>query len=88
MKREKSLNYLALAGLWLGRPTCHSLHGHNYKYRDNIPTILLTQYCAGDKIEKNEVGGTCNVDGEGRGVYGALVGKFEGKKPLGRPRCR
>jgi hypothetical protein len=26
--------------------------------------------------------------GEGRGVYRGLVGKPEGKKPLGRPRCR
>ena len=26
--------------------------------------------------------------GERRGVYRVLVGKPEGKKPLGRPRCR
>jgi hypothetical protein len=26
--------------------------------------------------------------GERRGVYRVLVGRFEGKKPLGRPRCR
>jgi hypothetical protein len=26
--------------------------------------------------------------GERRGVYGVLVGKSEGKRPLGRPRCR
>jgi hypothetical protein len=26
--------------------------------------------------------------GEGRGVYTVLVGKPEGKRPLGRPRCR
>jgi hypothetical protein len=26
--------------------------------------------------------------GEGRGVYRVLVGKTEGKSPLGRPRCR
>jgi hypothetical protein len=26
--------------------------------------------------------------GEGRGVYGVLVGRPEGKKPLGRPRHR
>jgi hypothetical protein len=26
--------------------------------------------------------------GEGRGGYRVLVGKLEGKKPLGRPRCR
>jgi len=26
--------------------------------------------------------------GEGRGVYRVLVGKPEGKRPLGKPRCR
>jgi hypothetical protein len=26
--------------------------------------------------------------GEGRGVYSVLVGKPEGKRKLGRPRCR
>jgi hypothetical protein len=26
--------------------------------------------------------------GKGRGVYGVLVGRPEGKRPLGRPRCR
>jgi hypothetical protein len=26
--------------------------------------------------------------GEGRGVYRVLVGRPEGKRPLGRPRCK
>jgi hypothetical protein len=26
--------------------------------------------------------------GEGRGMYRVLVGKPEGKRPLGKPRCR
>jgi hypothetical protein len=33
------------------------------------------------------MGGTCGTHG-GRGVYRVLVGKPEGKKPLGRPRRR
>jgi hypothetical protein len=32
--------------------------------------------------------GTCSVDGEGKGVYMVLVGKPEGKRPLGRCRHR
>jgi hypothetical protein len=32
------------------------------------------------------MGGACNADGEGRGVYRVLVGKPEGKRPLGIPR--
>ena len=47
-------------------------------------SVLLTQYCAGDKIE-NEMGGACSAYGEGRGVYRVLVGKPKGKRPLGRP---
>jgi hypothetical protein len=50
--------------------------------------VLLTQYCPGDKIEKNEMGGACSVYGERRGVYRVLVGKSEGKRTLGRPRRR
>jgi hypothetical protein len=34
------------------------------------------------------VGGTCGTHGEGRGVYKVLVGRPEGKRPLGRPRLR
>jgi hypothetical protein len=49
---------------------------------------VLTQYFVGDKIEKNEVGGACSSDGEGRGMYTVLVGKPEGTRPLGRPRYR
>jgi hypothetical protein len=40
------------------------------------------------KIEKNEMGRACNAYGEGRGVYRVLVGKTEGKRPLGRPMPR
>jgi hypothetical protein len=32
--------------------------------------------------------GVCSADGEERGVYRVLVGKPEGKRPLGRPRRR
>jgi hypothetical protein len=42
----------------------------------------------GDKIEKNEMGGACSFSGVWRGVYRVLVGKPEGKIPLGRPRFR
>ena len=50
--------------------------------------MVPTQYCAGGKIEKNEVGWAFGAYGEGRGVHRVLVGKPEGKRPLGRPRHR
>ena len=28
-------------------------------------SVLLTQYCTGDKIEKNEMGGACGTYGGG-----------------------
>ena len=34
------------------------------------------------------MGGACGVYGEGKGMYRVLVRKPEGKRPLGRPRCR
>jgi hypothetical protein len=34
------------------------------------------------------MGGSCCTNGEKRNAYRLLVGKSEGKKPLGRPRRR
>ena len=39
-----------------------------------------------DKIEKNEMGCACGAYGCGEGVYKVLVGKPEGRRPLGRLR--
>jgi hypothetical protein len=36
----------------------------------------------------NELGEVCSTYGEGSGMYRGLVGKPEGKRPLGRPRRR
>jgi hypothetical protein len=58
------------------------------KLHDEELNVLLTQYRADDKIEKNKMGGACSTYGEGRGVYRVLVGKPEGKRPLERPRPR
>jgi hypothetical protein len=38
------------------------------------------------KIKKNEMGRACSIYGERRGAYRVLVGKPEGRRPLGRPR--
>jgi hypothetical protein len=43
---------------------------------------------AGEKLERGEMGGECSADMEGRDVYRVLVGKLEGKRPLGRHRRR
>jgi hypothetical protein len=53
-----------------------------------VGSVLLTEYCSGDKIERNWMGGACSTYGERRGVNKVLVGKPEGKRSLGRPRHR
>jgi hypothetical protein len=35
-----------------------------------------------------EIGRACNTNGEKRNAYSLLVGKPEGKRPLGKPRFR
>jgi hypothetical protein len=49
---------------------------------------MLTQYFSGDVMENNEIGGACSTYGEWRVINWVLVGKHEGKGPLGRPWCR
>ena len=39
-------------------------------------------------MEKNEMGWACGAYGCGEGVYRVLVGKPEGRRPLGRTRRR
>jgi hypothetical protein len=39
-------------------------------------------------MEKNEMGRACGTMREGRVAYKILVGRPEGRRPLGRPRRR
>jgi hypothetical protein len=39
-------------------------------------------------IKEDEMGRACSTNGEKRNAYRILVGKPEGKRPLGRPRRR
>jgi len=48
---------------------------------------LLTKYYSSDKPRMRWARHVARV-GERRGVYRVLVGKLEGKRPLGRPRRR
>jgi hypothetical protein len=59
------------------------LHNEELHDPDSSPVIVRVI-----KFEKNEMGGVCSSVGEERGVYMILVGKPEGKRPLGRPRRR
>jgi hypothetical protein len=39
-------------------------------------------------MKKNKMGKVCSTNGESRGTYRILVGKSEGRTPLGRPSRR
>jgi hypothetical protein len=41
-----------------------------------------------NQVKKDEIGRACSKHVENRNAYWNLVGKPEGKKPLGRPRHR
>jgi hypothetical protein len=48
--------------------------------------VLLTQYCAGDKIENNEMSGTCSAyGGEKRRKQGFGWGNLKERDRLGDP---
>ena len=50
----------------------------------NKELYALTKYYSGYQIKKNEIGRACSTNGERRGAYRVVVGKPEGRRPLGR----
>jgi hypothetical protein len=50
--------------------------------------VLFTKYNKNDEVKEDKMGGACSTNGEKRNAYMLLVGKPEGKRPLGRTRQR
>ena len=50
--------------------------------------MICNFHHSGDQIKKNEMGGACSKYGTRRGADRILVGKPDGKRPLGKPRLR
>jgi hypothetical protein len=55
--------------------------------RDLTAPLILCKYDFNDRIE-DEIGKACSRYGEKMNAYMVLVAKPEGKRPLGRARCR
>ena len=52
------------------------------KMINELRSVLLTQYCSRDKIEKNEIGGSCSAfGGEERRIQG-FGGETGGKETI------
>jgi hypothetical protein len=51
-------------------------------------SVLLARYHSDDQIERNVIGRACSTYEEARNIYRVLVGKTEGRRPLGKPRHR
>ena len=61
--------------------------GGNYLVR-SLRICTPHQIFFARQIKKNEKGGACSTYVERRGAYWVFVGKPEGKRPVGRVRCR
>jgi len=55
----------------------------------NVMLTLPIKYYSGEHIKKNEMGGhVARMEGERKVVYRVVLGKPEGKRPVGRSRHR
>jgi hypothetical protein len=50
--------------------------------------VLFAKHNSNDHVNEDEMGRACSTNGEKKNAYRILVGKPEGKRPLGRPRRR
>jgi hypothetical protein len=50
--------------------------------------VSFAKYNYNDHVEEDELGGACSMNGARMNRCMLLVGKPEGKRPLGRPKCR
>jgi hypothetical protein len=53
-----------------------------------VDIYFILFYVKAILFKKTEMGRTCGTYGERRGAYRALVGKSEGRRPLGRSERR
>jgi hypothetical protein len=52
----------------------------------SVELVLFAKYNLNDQVKENGMYRACSTNGAKRNAYRILVGKPEGKRPLGRPR--
>jgi hypothetical protein len=57
-------------------------------HNEDLHNLYSSPSIKNDQVEEHEVGGACSPNGEKRNAYRLLMGKPEGKRPLGSPRVK
>ena len=55
-------------------------------HNEELLSVLLSNYNSDEEMKNKEMGEACGMHGEEERGYSVLVGKPDGKKPLGKPR--
>ena len=60
----------------------------NTIYKGDLCSVFLAKCHSGDQVKKTETGRACSTNTASRGPCRVLVGKPEGRRPLGKPKHR
>jgi hypothetical protein len=57
-------------------------------HNEELHNLLFAKCNYSDEVKEDEMGRASSTNGVKRNAYRILVGRPEGKRPLGRPRCK
>jgi hypothetical protein len=57
-------------------------------HNEELCDVYSSPNVVGEQIKKNKLSGICSTYGKRRVAYRILMGRHEGRRPLGRPRNR
>jgi hypothetical protein len=64
-----------------------TLNSFSYNHKGKGKDVLLTKYCVGDKIEKNEMDGACGRYGGRERCVQGVGGETRGKETIGETKA-
>jgi hypothetical protein len=84
-----SPNVKRRVGFYVGTKILEEFASSLFRVVTNLKRrVHIINYYSGNQIEKNEMGGHVALWRKKRGAYRILVGRPEGRRPLGTPRLR